>query len=140
MAIFKPLSLALVAAFGIAAFPAHAVKPGQSSDEMLFKMIDAAKQAAEKTPDEAAKIAAFIATLETYREAYKEALMEDCLFIEGVEKAGGCSCVVEGDDYARTFNFWAKYHLKDEVDTAERDAMWKAAAELRKSCGLPVAE
>ena len=49
--------------------------------------------------------------MEEHREEYKEAAMEDCLALNGVEKAGACSCAVEQTNYPVIFKFLAKHNL-----------------------------
>ena len=68
--------------------------PGQKADKMLVNMIYAAKDAAQVGRSEKEKIEIFVKKMEEHREEYKEAAMEDCLALNGVEKAGACSCVV----------------------------------------------
>ena len=69
--------------------------PGRKLNRLTLEIIEKAKQAAEKAPDEAAKIEAFTAYLETQKEEYKEASIEACIAEQGVEKAGACSCGAE---------------------------------------------
>ncbi len=112
--------------------------PGNKSDKMLVNMIYAAKDAAQTGRTEKEKIEIFVKNMESQREEYKEVSMEDCLTLNGVEKAGACSCAIEQMDYPLIFNFLAKYHLTDEpTDTDEILALHEKQNAIREKCGLP---
>ena len=110
--------------------------PGRKLNRLTLEIIEKAKQAAEKAPDEAAKIEAFIAYLETRREEYKETSLETCIAERGVEKAGACSCGVEKSDYPRLFRFWALHNLTEKDTAAELDALTAANDAVAQECGL----
>ena len=110
--------------------------PGRKLNRLTLEIIEKAKQAAEKAPDEAAKIEAFTAYLETRKEEYKEASIEACIAEQGVEKAGACSCGVEKSDYPRLFRFWALHNLTDQDTSAELDALTAANDAVAQGCGL----
>ena len=110
--------------------------PGRKLNRLTLEIIEKAKQAAEKAPDEAAKIEAFTAYLETQKEEYKEASIEACIAEQGVEKAGACSCGAEKSDYPRLFRFWALHNLTEQDTSAELDALTAANDAVAQECGL----
>lgn len=110
--------------------------PGRKLNKLTLEIIENAKQAAKKAPDEAAKIAAFTAYLETRKEEYKEASIEACIAERGVEKAGACSCGAEKSDYPRLFRFWALHNLTEQDTSAELDALTVANDAVAQGCGL----
>ena len=110
--------------------------PGRKLNRLTLEIIEKAKQAAEKAPDEAAKIEAFTAYLETRKEEYKEASIEACIAERGVEKAGACSCGAEKSDYPRLFRFWALHNLTEQDTSAELDALTAANDAVAQGCGL----
>ena len=113
--------------------------PGQKADKMLVNMIYAAKDAAQVGRSEKEKIEIFVKKMEEHREEYKKAAMEDCLALNGVEKADACSCAVEQTNYPVIFKFLAKHNLTDEsTDTAGAIALHEKQAVIRKKCGLPI--
>ena len=100
--------------------------PGRKLNRLTLEIIEKAKQAAEKAPDEAAKIEAFTAYLETQKEEYKEASIEACIAEQGVEKS----------DYPRLFRFWALHNLTEQDTSAELDALTAANDAIAQECGL----